>query len=108
MQLSSETLPSSPYLSQQGGDDVQGGLVDGLVLQRGGEGHVHQRPDLLQHHLPPAGVAQDLAVLVDLFLEGERAGVRGGTRNRRRWGQTLQPVHSANDNNNDNCENCKF
>lgn len=46
-------------------------LVDRLVLQRGGEGHVHKRPDLLEHHLPPAWVAQNLAVLVDLFLKEE-------------------------------------
>lgn len=59
------------YLSQQSGDDVQWCLVDGLVLQWGGEGHVHKRPDFLEHHLPPAWVAQNLAVLVDLFLEEE-------------------------------------
>lgn len=73
----------SAYLSQQSGDDVQWCLVDGLVLQRGGEGHVHKRPDLLQHHLPPAWVAQNLPVLVDLFLEEEEKATTNGERERK-------------------------
>lgn len=56
------------YLSQQGRDDVQWSLVDRLILQRRGQSHVHQRSDLLQHHVPTARVVQDLTVFVDLFL----------------------------------------
>lgn len=56
------------YLRQQGGDDVQWSLVDGLILQRGSKSHIHQRSNLLQHHVPATWVVQDLTVLVDLFL----------------------------------------
>lgn len=74
------------HLGQQGGDDVQRGLVDGLVLQRRGEGHVHQRPDLLQHHVPAARVVQHLAVLVDLFLQEARHGATTHRKLNRRTG----------------------
>lgn len=57
------------YLSEQGGDDVQWCLMDGVILQRWGQGHVHQSSDLLQHHVPAAWVVQHFAVLVDLFLQ---------------------------------------
>lgn len=60
------------YLSQQCGDDVQRGLMDGLVLKGRSQSHVHQRSDLLQHHIPATRVVQDLAVLIDLFLEEAR------------------------------------
>lgn len=60
------------YLSQQCGDDVQRGLMDGLVLKWRSQSHVHKRSDLLQHHIPATRVVQDLAVLVDLFLEETR------------------------------------
>lgn len=60
------------YLSQQSGDDVQRGLMDGLVLQWRSQSHVHKRSDFLQHDIPATRVVQDLAVLVDLFLHETR------------------------------------
>lgn len=63
-----------PYLWEQLGDNLQGGLVDGVVLQWGRQGHVHQRPDLLQHHLPAARVTQHLLVLVNLLLQDTGKG----------------------------------
>ncbi|PWA33083.1 hypothetical protein CCH79_00013075, partial [Gambusia affinis] len=59
VKLAGSSLNGQIYVSLQGGDDVQRGLVDGFVLQRGGQSHVHQRSDLLQHHVPAARVVQD-------------------------------------------------
>lgn len=93
------------YLCQQGGDDVQGGLLDGLVLQRRGEGHVHQRPDLLQHHVPAARVLQNLPVFVDLLLrlrEMTEAGKSGGNarvqRDERRTSERPKQTATQNQN----------
>lgn len=51
--------------------------MDRVVLQRGGQGQIHQGPDLLQNHLPAAGLGQNLPVLVDLFLRVNIAERRG-------------------------------
>lgn len=56
------------YLREQFRDDFQWGLVDGVVLQRGGQGHVHQSPDLFQDDFPAAGVTQHFLIFVNLFL----------------------------------------
>lgn len=62
--------PQGPasYLREQLRDDLQRGLADGVVLQRGRQGHVHQGSDLLQDDFPTAGVAQNFLIFVNLFL----------------------------------------
>lgn len=61
------------YLGEQFRDDFQWGLVDGVILQGGGQGHVHQSPDLLQDNFPAAWVTQNFLIFVNLFLvRGEK------------------------------------
>lgn len=77
------------YLGQQSGDDVQRGLMDGLVLQWRSQGHVHQRSDFLQHDIPATRVVQDLAVLVDLFLQETRYLDKLSLKGLLRWQENL-------------------
>lgn len=66
-------LPRS-YLWEQFWDNLQWCLVNRVILKRRRQRHVHQRPDLLQHHLPAAGVTEHLLVLVNLFLQEKWKG----------------------------------
>lgn len=69
------------YLWEQFWDNLQWCLVNRVILKRRCQRHVHQRPDLLQHHLPAAGVTEHLLVLVNLFLQEKWKGHTDTTRN---------------------------
>lgn len=43
--------------------------MNGLVLQRRSQSHVHECFDLLEHHIPTTWIVQDFTVFVDLFLK---------------------------------------
>lgn len=62
------------YLWKQLWDNLQWCLVNRVILKWRRQCHVHQRPDLLQHHLPAAGVTEHLLVLVNLFLQEKWKG----------------------------------